>query len=180
MRTDAHDKLLWLLIALCLAGAGYLAAAVPRGGEAAADSRQAKALERDVAAQARAAFIQKVYAPVEELRRQGNLPGALLKLDELGRRYPGEAHGHILQGEILRDLGSLPEATASFVAGVRLNAAYLDADNPLSRRDEIRRLVTQGVASLTDRARRNPDDRTARQALQNVYYLQSRLAGGCE
>jgi hypothetical protein len=180
MRLDLHDTSLLILLVLCLAGAGYLAATVPRGGATAAGLRGAKAMEREVAAQARAAFIEKVYAPVEEMRRQGNLPAALLKLDELGRRYPGEAHGRILQGEILRDLGSLPEATASFVAGVRMNAAYLDADTPLSRREEIRRLVADGLRTLGAEARRRPDDRAARQALQNVYYLQSRLAGGCE
>jgi tetratricopeptide (TPR) repeat protein len=179
MRSDPFEKLLWFLLAVCLAGFAYLATAAPRG-EGPPESRGKRATEGEIAAQARVAFIQKLYAPVEELRRQGNLPGALLKLDELGRRYPGEAHGHLLQGEVLRDMGSGEEALASFVAAVKLNPAYLDRESPLSRREEVRTLVAQGLRGFGERARANPADRGARQALQNVYYLQSRLAGGCE
>jgi hypothetical protein len=38
----------------------------------------------------------------------------------------------------------------------------------------------QGIPLLRDRLRGQPDDRQAAATLKDAYYLQSRLAGGCE
>ncbi|HEY6837253.1 MAG TPA: hypothetical protein VI389_00785 [Geobacteraceae bacterium] len=176
---DTFDRVLWLLLAIFL---GVLVFLVLRGAPAgsAASPAVSRGVEREIAAQARVAFLQKVYEPVEELRRSGNQAGALLKLDELAHRYPGEAHGHILQGEILRVMGSAGEAAANFVAGVKLNGEYIDRTSPLSRRGEIEAFVAENLPAFAERARSNPGDRSIQAALQNVHYLQSRLAGGCE
>jgi cytochrome c-type biogenesis protein CcmH/NrfG len=117
---------------------------------------------------------------VEGLREAEKLQQALLKLEEIARDYPGEAHGLVLRGAILHEMGALEEAVASYVAAVRRNGEYVDARSPLSRRTEIRQLVDQGLATLRARARANPDNPSVEAALTNVYYLQSRLAGGCE
>jgi len=117
---------------------------------------------------------------VESLRRGGNLQGALLKLDELARSYPNEAHGHILKGEILGGMGALEEAVASYVDGVRLNGDYVDRKSPLSRRSEIQSIADQGLRVIGSKARNNPDNRSLAEAMKNVNYLRSRLAGGCE
>jgi hypothetical protein len=137
-------------------------------------------MERELANQARVALLQKLYGPVEELRRKGALQTALLKLDELERQYPGEAHGYILQGEILQEMGVLEQALASYVAGIRLNGEYVDRNSQLSRRDELGQLVTAGESNITGRAKGNPNNRTLATALSNINYLKSRLAGGCE
>lgn len=179
MFSDAYDKLLWLLLALAVAAIVLLlvVGGGPGGGKQAG---LGKAVEREMAYRARVELIGKLYGPVETMRRSGNNSAALLKLDELIRKYPGEAHGYILQGEILREMGTADEALASFVQGVKLNGDYLDANSPLSRRDEIQRLVDEDAKSIGARAAANPDNRTAAAALQRVNYLKSRLAGGCE
>lgn len=177
---DTFDRVHWLLLALFVALLAWLVARGAPPGNATPSQTASRRMEREIAAQARTDFIRKVYAPVEELRRSGNLPAALLKLDELARRYPGEAHGYLLQGEILRATGSLAEAAASFVAAVKLNGDYIDKESPLSRRKEIEAFVAEGGRAIGDRAKAAPGDRSAQLALHNVRYLQSRLAGGCE
>ncbi|KAF0220884.1 MAG: hypothetical protein FD174_881 [Geobacteraceae bacterium] len=179
MVKDRFDRLLVLLLfTAIIALAVLLAVDAPRGGPH--GSGLDKAMEREMAYQARVSLLQKLYGPVESLRQTGNLQAALLKLDELARKYPGEAHGYILQGEILRETGALAEAVASYVEGVRLNGEYVDGKSPLSRRKEIRQLVDEGLKDIGVRAKSHPENRSLAATLKKTYYLQSRLAGGCE
>lgn len=180
MFRDSFDKVIWLLLVLTLAAMGLLVARGRNGGDGKQVAGLGKVVEREMACRARVELVGKIYRPVEELRQSGNNAAALLKLDELIRSYPGEAHGHILQGEILREMGAFDEAVASYVEGVKLNGDYLDAKSPLSRRKEIQQLVDEGVKSVGARAAANPGNRSAAASLQKVNYLKSRLAGGCE
>lgn len=178
MLKDRFDRLLLSLLAATLVALAVLLAG---GGEG--EARPApvnKSLEREMARQARVSLLQKIYGPVEELRRQGQPQAALLKLDELARRYPGEPHGHILKGETLREMGALEGAVESFTAGVRLSGDYVDKGSPLTRRTEIRQLVEEGLAKVGERSRAHPEDPALAAAMRNLYYLQGRLAGGCE
>lgn len=179
MFTDTFDKITWLLLAVVIAAlAVVLVSAHGTGGGKSAGL--GKAAEREMAYRARVELVGKLYGPVEELRRAGRNQEALLKLDELLRKYPGEAHGHILQGEILRDMGALDEAAASFVEGVKLNGDYLEEGSPLSRRAAIQAIVNEGLRSIGSRAAANPGNRSLAASLGKINYLRSRLAGGCE
>ena len=179
MFRDTFDKITWALLALVVAALAVILGMHHGSGEGKA-AGLGKALEREMAYRARVELIGKLYGPVEELRSAGKQQEALLKLDELVRKYPGEAHGHILQGEILREMGALDEAVASYVAGVKLNGDYVEEKSPLSRRGEIQRLVDEGLKSIGGRSAANPGNRTLAASLQKVNYLKSRLAGGCE
>jgi len=180
MGRDRFDKILCLALGVvAVALAALLLSAGGRTGEGRAAGLD-KALEQQMAYQARVALLQKLYGPVETLRQEGNPQAALLRLDELARHYPGEAHGYILKGEILHAMGALEEAVANYVEGVRRNGDYIDAQSPLSHRTEIRQLVDEGMAVVGERARSHPDNRSVAKALQDVRYLQSRLSGGCE
>jgi hypothetical protein len=180
MFKDTFDKLCWACLALVLIALVVLLGMKAGTGEGKAVTGLDKAVEREMAYHARVELIAKLYGPVDGLRKEGKNQEALLKLDELVRKYPGEAHGHILQGEILREMGALDEAVASYVAGVKLNGDYLDDKSPLSRRGDIQRLVEEGLKSVGARAAANPGNRTIAASLHKVNYLRSRLAGGCE
>ncbi|HEY6007263.1 MAG TPA: hypothetical protein VIU40_03000 [Geobacteraceae bacterium] len=180
MFNDTFDRMNWFLLALVLVALALLLAMSRGRGDGKGAAGLGKAVEREMAYRARVELIGKLYGPVEELHKSGNNATALLKLDELIRKFTGEAHGYILQGEILREMGTLDEAIASFVEGVKLNGDYLDAKSPLTRRDEIQRLVEEGLKSIAARAAANPRNRTVAASLQKVNYLKSRLAGGCE
>jgi hypothetical protein len=179
MPRDTQDRLLWGGLIMTLLLLGVLLAGHSWRQEATATTTD-KALERQLAYQARINLLHSLYEPVLVLRRQGQDQAALLELDDLARRYPGEAHGFILKGEILRQMGVHEEAIASFVVGVRRNGDYIDADNPLSRREIIRQVVEESLPTIRERARANPQNASLSATLNNLFYLQSRLAGGCE
>ncbi len=181
MLKDAFDKILWSLLAVTLVAlVVVLAGHATGGGTGKRAAGLDKALERQMAYQARVDLLGKLYGPVETLSRAGDLQTALFKLDELRRLYPQEAHGAILKGEILGRMGALEESVASYVEGVRLNGDYVDRKSPLSRRAEIQKVTDEGVRVIGSRARANPGNRSLAVALNNVNYLRSRLAGGCE
>jgi len=110
------------------------------------------------------------------LRADGQLQAALLKLEEVGRSYPGEAHGSMLQGEILLQMGAFDEGVANMVRAVKLNGDYVDAKSPLSRRGQIEKTVKEGLAGMKGRNQ----GEVGKEVQKNLFYLQSRLAGGCE
>lgn len=180
MFRDVFDKLCWIFLAAVIVSLAVLLYTNTGTGNEKRSSGPGKALEREMAYRARVELIATLYAPVENLRKEGNNQTALLKLDELIRKYPAEGHGHILQGEILLSMGAFDEAVSSFVEGVKLNGDYVDAKSPLSRRVEIQRLVSDGMKNITQRASVNPDNRTLAASRLKINYLKSRLAGGCE
>lgn len=180
MLRDRFDQLILLGLVLVLAAVGGL---VVTAGSGRADGRPAgvnKQLEREIASQARIAFLQRYYEPVEGLRDAGELQAGLLKLEELDRKFPGEAHGALLRGELLFQMGVADRAVLSLADAVRHNGDYVDAASPLNRRGLIETVVAESLPQLRDRARTQPDNADLALAVKQVYYLQSRLAGGCE
>jgi tetratricopeptide (TPR) repeat protein len=175
---DRFDLLTGSGLLVCILVLGLLLANGQRHDSSAAALD--KALEQQMAYQARLDFLHKLYQPVEELRAAGQVSSALLKLDELGRRYPQEAHGEILYGEILGERGALQESIDHYARAVRLNGDYVDKSSPLSRRQAIQRLVDAQLPEFAKRTGQNPESSGLQHTLSGLYYLQSRLAGGCE
>jgi len=177
-RRDRFDFLAGGALLVCLvAVALVLAGARPQGNNA---SQLDKAMEQQMAYQARVEFLRKLYRPVTELREAGQESEALLKLDEIARRYPQEAHGEILRAEILNERGAVKEAIDHYVRAVRLNGDYVDQASPLNRFRQISTVVDAQLPVFSDRARKNPQNLALQNSLTGLYYLQSRLAGGCE
>lgn len=180
MTRNSFDRFLWVSLALVVVGLVLVVATAPRRSAQADGQALDRALERTLAYQARVALIKELYGPVEALRQTGQSQSALLKLAEIEKSYPGEAHGQILKGEIQAQLGALDEAVASYAAAVRLSGDYVERDSPLSQRDEIQQLVNDGLKRVGARLAEHPDNRSAQGTMKQLYYLQSRLAGGCE
>lgn len=174
------DKLLWLALLVLATALVIIVARATGSGEEAESKVLDKAMERAMTYQSRVALIRELYGPVEALLQAGQDQSALLKLAEIEKTYPGEAHGQILKGSIQARLGAIDEAVASYATGVKLRGDYVDQVNPLSRRTEIGRIVETGLQTVSARLAANPDNRTAKATRQQLYYLQSRLAGGCE
>lgn len=180
MLRDRFDQLMVAsLLVLLIFTAVLLAAAGPDGGhrEGSVSNRQ---IEREMLYQARVAFIERNFSPVIALRNSGALQEALLKLEELGRTLPGEAHKDLLSGDILLRMGQFDRALTKLAAAVKRNADYVDSASPLSQRPLIESAVTEGLPLIRDRLRSQPDNSSMAQVLKDGYYLQSRLAGGCE
>jgi len=182
MAHDRFDKTLWciLLVSLVTLAVVLTLNASTSGGSQHGSKELNKAMDREMAYRARVELINKLYGPVENLRTNGHKPEALLKLDELIRTYPGEAHGYMLKGQILREMGAEDEAVSSYVEGVKLNGDYVDDKSPLSRRSEIQRFVDEETKRIGARYAAEPGNRSIAVLLQKNNYLKSRLAGGCE
>lgn len=178
MLKDRFDILLAVLLFVCVAVIGSL---LLGGGSQASQRNLAvdKAIERDMAYQAKVSFIERIYAPVSTLQTAGKYESALLKLDELSRRYPEEAHGELLRGEILLKLEVLPKAVEHLARAVRMNGDYVDQLSPFSRRTLIAQLLEKQLPVLKAKAQQRTSA-AAQTALKNLFYLQGRMAGGCE
>jgi hypothetical protein len=175
---DLFDKLHWVALFGVVAAVVYLLLFASADGTQI--RKQDKRLELALQQKAKAAFLLETYGPVEELAATGNRVEALLKLEELERDFPGEAHASILRGALLVEQGALAEGIRSYVLGVRQNGDYIDERSLLGRHSEISDLVTTQLPIIKEKVERTPDSRTWNEALKNIYYLQSRLAGGCE
>lgn len=179
MMRDRFDQILIASLLLVLLFAGVLLA-----GAGPSDNRKVSSpnrqLEREMLYQARVAFIERNYTPVVALRDSGALQEALLKLEELDRTLPGEAHTELLSGDILLRMSQFDRALTKLAAAVRQNPDYVDDASPLSQRTLIESAVVEGLPLVRDRLRSQPDNSTMAKVLKDGYYLQSRLAGGCE
>jgi predicted Zn-dependent protease len=180
MPGDRFDRLAAVGLLLVLVALGVLVATAGSSTGRPADGSLDRRVEQELLAQARVAFLERHYGPVAALRDRGELQSALLKLEELERQFPGEPHGALLRGDVLYRMGLIDRAVSSLAAAVRGNGDYLDPGSPLNQRDLIAVTAEQGVPLLRDRVRGQPDDRQAAATLKEAYYLQSRLAGGCE
>ena len=180
----AHDRFDRFLLFVSLSALIAFAVVIKASNTASAQHNSSKdlnkALEREMNYRARIELINKLYGPVENLRKDGHKQEALLKLDEINRLYPGEAHGHILQGQILWEMEAADEAVSAFVDGVKLNGDYVDDKSPLSQRADIQRLVNEETKSIAARSVANPGNSSLSALIQKNNYLKSRLAGGCE
>ena len=177
MKLDRFDNALIFLLILTALG---LVALVARALPAKATRIDTRSMERELAAQARTALLDRLFDPVTAAMQAGQLQEALLKLEELNVRYPGEAHGFILKGEILNRLEVFDAAVASLVKGVKLNGDYIDKASQVSRRDIIAKLVELRLPQAVASYRSSPGSPALKENLANLNYLKSRLAGGCE
>ena len=173
------DILLGVLLLLCAVALGGLLSGT--GSQASQrDLSVDKALEQEIAYQAKVSFLERLYGPVIELRDAGQNESALFKLDELSRQYPDEAHGETLRGEILLQLGATQKAIGHLANAVRMNGDYVDKLSPLSRRTLIDSLLADELSKLKQQAATGNASRSLQATLKDLYYLQGRMAGGCE
>ncbi len=180
MFRDRFDRLCTLGLVLVVGAlAALLATAGPSAGRQSNGGLERR-VEQEMLAQARRAFLERHYGAVVTMRDRGELQSALLKLEELERELPGESHGALLRGEILHRMGLVDRSISSLALAVRGNGDYIDPASPLNQRDLIASVAGQAIPLLRDRLRGQPDDRQASTVLKDAYYLQSRLAGGCE
>ena len=180
MLRDRFDQLMIAsLVVVLLFTVAVLVGAGPDEGNR-VNSAVSRHLESERVYQARVAFIERHFSPVLALRDSGALPEALLKLEELHRTLPSEAHVDLLSGDILLRMGQFDRALPKLAAAVKINADYVDSASPLSQRPLIESAVLEGLPLVRDRLRSQPDSRFMAQVVKDGYYLQSRLAGGCE
>lgn len=136
--------------------------------------------EKLIQERAQAAFLAETYVPVEQLIAEDRLGEALMRLEQIERDIPGEAHTALLRGGLLVRQGALVEGVAEYVRAVKARADYIDRRSPLQRRDEFELLLQSALPVLQQRLQQGAKSPSLDRAIRDLRYLQSRLAGGCE
>ncbi len=122
----------------------------------------------------------ELFKDIRILSDQGKIGQARARLKEIRKAHPGNPHGFVVQARLDLADGSLTDAIANYRRAIDARPEYVDKKTPLYIGKEIEAVVTEALAKLPRERKLKPDDRRIAAALQNVYYLQRRLAGGCE
>ncbi len=179
MFSDLFDRIHLLAVVLVLVVIALLLGGFIDRGDEPLRSKRDPSVERAMQERARAAFLLETYQPVDQMIADKRYAEALLKLQSFEKSYPGEAHSMILRGSILIAQGVVGEGIAQYAAAVKVNGDYVDEKSSLNRRNEITLLVENSLPKIKESLRSVVTPSTEK-SLKNLYYLQSRLAGGCE
>ena len=122
----------------------------------------------------------KIYKEVNSLKEQGHYAEALAKLQEVMKTYPGKARSYVYMAQLSVAQGKLADAIYNYRLAVEKEPDYVDKRTPLNIGREIKAQVDEGLKVFGREKELKPNDKKVSEALQNIYYLQRRLAAGCE
>lgn len=123
---------------------------------------------------------KKIYHEVVSLKDQGLYAEAIAGLNDIMKKYPENPLSYVYTAQLHLGQGNLGKGIHSYRRAVEMEPDYVDDRTPLFIGDEIRELVTEGREKFGREKELKPKDREVRKILKDIYYLQSRLAGGCE
>lgn len=123
---------------------------------------------------------KRIYQEVTSCKKQGLYTEAMAKLKDVIKRYPEKSLSYVYVAELYLKQGKLGDSIHNYRRAVEMEPDYVDERTPLFIGDKIKELVTEGREKFGREKALKPKDREVRKALKDVYYLQSRLAGGCE
>ena len=149
-------------------------------------SREAAALVPDSSQQLKRHYdrIQaenaRIYAEVIRLQESGDYQAALDKLKEINKNNAETAYGYVLEARLENKIGHLARALHAYRKAVEKDPDYVDKNTPLFVGTEIMDIITASRSKLNRERKLRPGDTTIRTAINDIYYLQRRIAGGCE
>ena len=123
---------------------------------------------------------KKIYQEVASYQRQGLYAEAMAKLEDVMKKYPQRPRSHVYMAQLHLKQGELAGAIHDYRRAVEMEPDYVDERTPLFIGNEIKELVVEAREKFGREKKLRPQDKTVKIALNDVYYLQSRLAGGCE
>jgi predicted Zn-dependent protease len=121
-----------------------------------------------------------LYAEVVQLLAQKQFAGAGKKLEEIKTAHPGNPHSFIYQAQLQYNQGQIAAAIHSYRLAVNNEPDYVDKNTPLFIGNEIMDIITEARSKLQREKKLKPGDKNIVLALEDIYYLQRRIAGGCE
>jgi tetratricopeptide (TPR) repeat protein len=123
---------------------------------------------------------KKIYKEVASYQKQGLYSEAVTKLEDVMKKYPQRPRSHVYMAQLYLKQGELADAIHDYRRAVEMEPDYVDERTPLFIGDEIKEVVEEGREKFGREKALKPKDKKVSKALKDVYYLQSRLAGGCE
>jgi tetratricopeptide (TPR) repeat protein len=123
---------------------------------------------------------RQMYSAVTAYQDKGLHDEAIAELDRIAKNYPGNSLSYMYLAESYLAQGRLADAIRNYRRAVEMEPDYVDKRTTLFRGEELKDVVTEGILKLEREKKLKPKDDEVKQALKDVYYLQRRLAGGCE
>lgn len=71
-------------------------------------------------------------------------------------------------------------AISEYRKAIETEPNYIDEKNELFLGDEIKNAIKKTIFELTEKEKKDPDDKTTKQGLKDAYYLRRRFGRGCE
>ena len=121
-----------------------------------------------------------IYQEVISLKEQELYDEAMTKLQEVMKTYPGKPQSYVYMAQLSLKSGKLADTIHNYRLAVEKESDFMDKKTPLFIGHEIKELVTESLPKFGREKKLKPKDKAVRNALKDLYYLQRRLAGGCE
>lgn len=122
----------------------------------------------------------KIYKDVVVNLDKKNYTEAMAVLDKIIEEHPDNPQSLIYRAQIERGFGKLAEPIHTYRLAINAEPGYIDKKTPLFMGKTIMALIKEARVKLNREIKLKPNDRTIRLALEDIYYLQRRIAGGCE
>ena len=121
-----------------------------------------------------------IFIDVETLQAKGLYSEALVTLEEIMKEHPRMSMSSVHLARINVKMGHVAKAIAEYRKAVEMDPDYVDKKASRFIGPEIKKFTTQSKLVIEKQLAENPDNKETKRALKNIYYLQRRLAGGCE
>ncbi len=122
----------------------------------------------------------ETYKEVINLQKLGHYAEALTKLEEIIQSHPEKAQAYIYKAQLLNSQGNLVESIKMYRAAIEMEPDFVDKKSPLFVGNTVLKLIPEARSKLNREKKLKPGDKMITAALDNIYYLQRRIAGGCE
>ncbi len=122
----------------------------------------------------------KIYKDVTSMIEQKKFPEAMDHLGKIMQENPDNPQSLIYKAQIEIGLGKLAEPIHTYRQAINAEPDYIDKKTPLFIGHSIMTLITEARAKLSREIKLKPGEQLIAIALDDIYYLQRRIAGGCE
>lgn len=123
---------------------------------------------------------QRIYQDLLGEMEKGDLAQAKEALEAIMTKYPENAQSYVYMAQIHLEEGKLGESIQKYRHAVETDPDLVDERTPFFIGDKLENIVKEGTEKFKREKELKPGDETVDKVLKDVYYLQRRLAGGCE
>ncbi len=121
-----------------------------------------------------------LYAPVMQLLEEKKFSQAEEQLLEIQISHPDNSQSLIYGAKLQYAQGQSAATIHSYRLAVDKTPDYIDKNTPLFMGDMIMDIISETRSKLLREKKLKPGDKSINVALEDIYYLQRRIAGGCE
>jgi tetratricopeptide (TPR) repeat protein len=144
------------------------------------DNRGVEASEEKSAHASEMEMDKELYQEVRSYEEQGLYEEAIQKLEDIMKSHPEKPLSYVYLARLDFKQGKLGDSIHNYRRAVVMEPDYVDKRTSLFIGDKIKQVVVEGREKFGREKELKPQDQEVRETLKDIYYLQSRLAGGCE